>query len=168
MIVGTIAYMSPEQAAGQPVDARSDLFSFGVVLYELLAGRRPFDGATDLERLQALISQPAPSLSDASPDLPAELRNIVEKALEKDPAERYQTARELVIDLRRYTGDDDKYEACNDSRRHQTLEGDRCGSGGGAGLVRRGVLLPAPHPATHRQRHDCPRGFREHDWRFRV
>ncbi len=103
MIVGTMAYMSPEQAAGQPVDARSDLFSFGVVLYELVAGRRPFDGATDLERLQALISRPAPPLSDASPDLPAELRNVVEKALEKDPAERYQTARELVIDLRRLT-----------------------------------------------------------------
>ncbi len=62
MIVGTIAYMSPEQAAGQPVDARSDIFSFGVVLYELLAGRRPFEGATDLERLQALISRPAPPL----------------------------------------------------------------------------------------------------------
>ena len=103
MIVGTIAYMSPEQAAGQPVDARSDIFSFGVVLYELVAGRRPFDGATDLERLQALISRPAPPLADASPDLPAELRNVVEKALEKDPAERYQTARELVVDLRRLT-----------------------------------------------------------------
>ncbi len=102
-IVGTIAYMSPEQAAGQPVDARSDIFSFGVVLYELLAGRRPFEGATDLERLQALISRPAPPLADSSLDLPADLRNIVEKALEKDPAERYQTARELVIDLRRLT-----------------------------------------------------------------
>ena len=103
MIVGTIAYMSPEQAAGQPVDARSDIFSFGVVLYELLAGRRPFEGATDLERLQALISRPAPPLAESSLDLPADLRNIVEKALEKDPAERYQTARELVVDLRRLT-----------------------------------------------------------------
>ena len=103
MIVGTIAYMSPEQAAGQPVDARSDIFSFGVVLYELLAGRRPFEGATDLERLQALISRPAPPLAESSLDLPADLRNVVEKALEKDPAERYQTARELVVDLRRLT-----------------------------------------------------------------
>jgi serine/threonine protein kinase/Tfp pilus assembly protein PilF len=103
MIVGTITYMSPEQAAGQPVDARSDIFSFGVVLYELLAGRRPFDGATDLERLQALISRPAPPLAESSLDLPSDLRNLVEKALEKDPAERYQTARELVVDLRRLT-----------------------------------------------------------------
>jgi tetratricopeptide (TPR) repeat protein/predicted Ser/Thr protein kinase len=103
MIVGTIAYMSPEQAAGQPVDARSDIFSFGVVLYELLAGRRPFEGATDLERLQALISRPAPPLAELSLNVPADLRNVVEKALEKDPAERYQTARELVVDLRPVT-----------------------------------------------------------------
>jgi serine/threonine protein kinase/tetratricopeptide (TPR) repeat protein len=103
MIVGTIAYMSPEQAAGQPVDAHSDIFSFGVVLYELLAGRRPFEGATDLERLQALISRPAPPLAESSLDVPVGLRNVVEKALEKDPAERYQTARELVVDLRRLT-----------------------------------------------------------------
>jgi predicted Ser/Thr protein kinase len=103
MIVGTIAYMSPEQAAGQPVDARSDIFSFGVVLYELLAGRRPFEGTTDLERLQALVSRPAPPLAESSLDVPVGLRNVVEKALEKDPAERYQTARELVVDLRRLT-----------------------------------------------------------------
>jgi serine/threonine protein kinase/Tfp pilus assembly protein PilF len=102
MIVGTISYMSPEQAAGQPLDARSDIFSFGVVLYELLAGRRPFEGATDLERLQALVSRPAPPLAE-SLDLPVGLRNVVEKALEQDPAERYQTARELVVDLRRLT-----------------------------------------------------------------
>ena len=100
MIVGTIAYMSPEQASGRPVDARSDIFSFGVVLYELLAGRRPFAGSTDLERLQTIIHGAAPPLAE---DIPTALRAVVEKALEKDAAVRYQSRRELVIDLRRLT-----------------------------------------------------------------
>ena len=96
-IVGTIAYMSPEQASGRTLDARSDIFSFGVLLYEALAGVRPFTGATKLEVLQTIIhGTPAP-LSD---EIPISVRMIVEKALEKDPAERYQTMREMVIDLR--------------------------------------------------------------------
>src|ERR1035437_2829134 len=98
MIVGTIAYMSPEQASGRPVDARSDIFSFGVVLYELLAGRRPFAGATDLEVLQTVIHGAALPLGE---DVPPALRAVVEKALENAPADRYQSRRELVIDLRR-------------------------------------------------------------------
>jgi len=98
MIVGTIAYMSPEQALGGTVDARSDIFSFGIVLYELLAGRRPFEGATDLERVQSIIHGAAPPLAE---DLPPALRSLVAKALEKDPADRYQSMREMVIDLRR-------------------------------------------------------------------
>src|SRR5262249_24726671 len=77
------------------------IFSFGVVLYELLARRRPFDGKTDLEVMQSIIHQPAKSLSEVCPDLPVGLRIAVDKALEKDPAERYQTARDLVVDLRR-------------------------------------------------------------------
>ena len=101
MIVGTIAYMSPEQASGLPVDARSDIFSFGIVLYELLAGCRPFEGATNLERLQAILHQTAPPLTDSRPDLPVALRMAVDKALEKNPAERYQTMRDVVVDLRR-------------------------------------------------------------------
>jgi len=98
MVVGTIAYMSPEQAAGRPLDARSDIFSFGVVLYQMLAGRRPFDGATDLETLQTIIhgkAEPLPA------DVEAPLRAIVDKALRKDPSERYQSMREMVLDLRR-------------------------------------------------------------------
>ena len=101
LIVGSIGYMSPEQASGTPTDARSDIFSFGVVLYELLAGRRPFDGDTDVERLQAIVQRPAPPLAESCPDLPVVLRMTVEKALEKDPAERYQSMRDLVVDLRR-------------------------------------------------------------------
>jgi eukaryotic-like serine/threonine-protein kinase len=80
VIVGTIPYMSPEQASGKPLDARSDIFSFGVVLYELLAGRRPFEGATDLETLQTIIHGNAQPLG---PDVPPALRMAVEKALEK-------------------------------------------------------------------------------------
>ena len=100
VVIGTIAYMSPEQASGRPLDARSDIFSFGVVLYSMLSGRRPFEGATDLETLQSIIhGTPAP-LGD---EVPAPLRTVVEKALEKDPADRYQSMREMVVDLRRLT-----------------------------------------------------------------
>jgi serine/threonine protein kinase/Tol biopolymer transport system component len=98
VVVGTIAYMSPEQAAGKPLDARSDIFSFGVVLYETLTGRRPFAGATNLELLQTIIHRPPKALP---PDLPVALRLIVEKALENDPADRYQSMREMTIDMRR-------------------------------------------------------------------
>ena len=100
-IVGTIAYMSPEQASGRPVDARSDIFSFGVLLYELLTDQRPFRGATQLELLQTIIHGDPRPLSELRPDLPFALRLMVDKALEKDPAERYQTMRDLVVDLRR-------------------------------------------------------------------
>jgi hypothetical protein len=98
VIVGTIAYMSPEQAAAKPLDARSDVFSFGIVLYELLTGTRPFAGASDLEVLQQILHGSPQPLPEA---LPSSLRAIVEKALERDPADRYQSMREMVVDLRR-------------------------------------------------------------------
>jgi eukaryotic-like serine/threonine-protein kinase len=97
IIIGTIAYMSPEQAAGKTLDARSDMFSFGVVLYEMLAGHRPFKAATNLELLQQVIHGTPPPLSD---DVPEPLRLLVTKALEKDPAKRYASMRELVAALR--------------------------------------------------------------------
>jgi serine/threonine protein kinase/Tol biopolymer transport system component len=98
MVIGTIAYMSPEQASGKPLDARSDIFSIGVLLYELLAGRKPFTGASDLELLQTIVNGTPPPLEG---DTPLALRAVVEKALEKDPADRYQSMREMVVDLRR-------------------------------------------------------------------
>ena len=97
-IVGTVAYMSPEQASGRVLDARSDIFSFGVVLHELVSGSRLYAGATGLELLQKVIHEPARELGE---DVPEPLRAVVRKTLEKDPAERYQTVRDLVVDLRR-------------------------------------------------------------------
>jgi eukaryotic-like serine/threonine-protein kinase len=98
VVIGTVAYMSPEQTAGQPLDERSDIFSFGVVLYEALAGRRPFESANDLELMKTIMHGAPPPLPS---DLPEALRMAVDKALEKDPAERYQSMRELVVDLKR-------------------------------------------------------------------
>jgi len=98
VVVGTVAYMSPEQAAGKTLDARSDIFSFGVVLYELLCGHRPFVGDTELQVLKA-IAHSAAAPVDA--DIPEPLRLIVEKALEHNADERYQSMRELVVDMRR-------------------------------------------------------------------
>ena len=96
-IMGTIAYMSPEQASGQLLDGRSDMFSFGVVLYEMLADRRPFEAATSLELLQKVIhARPAP----LSENIPEPLRFLVMKALEKEPSHRYPTMRELAAALR--------------------------------------------------------------------
>jgi eukaryotic-like serine/threonine-protein kinase len=100
MIIGTFAYMSPEQASGRVTDARSDIFSFGIVLYELLTGRRPFTGGSDKELLHNIIGGTATPLNA---DVPIALRMIVEKALENAPADRYQSTRDLVVDLRRLT-----------------------------------------------------------------
>src|SRR5262249_48243970 len=94
---GTVAYMSPEQVSQLPLDQRSDIFSFGVVLYELLAGSQPFRGAADVDVLYAIVHQPAPALAE---HVPAALRAIVERALQKDPAQRYQSMRDLCADLR--------------------------------------------------------------------
>jgi serine/threonine protein kinase/Tol biopolymer transport system component len=97
-VVGTAAYMSPEQALGQPIDARSDVFSFAVVLSEMLAGRRPFEGSTELDTLHAIVHRPPEPLPASIPD---PLRTILDKALLKDPAHRVQTMREMVRELRR-------------------------------------------------------------------
>ncbi|MBU1677152.1 serine/threonine protein kinase, partial [bacterium] len=99
VVVGTAAYMSPEQAEGKPVDPRSDVFSLGVLLYEMITGRRPFAGETRLSTLTSVLrDQPRP-LVDFRADLPRHLGRILRRCLEKDPGLRYETARSVLYDL---------------------------------------------------------------------
>ncbi len=100
VILGTLAFMSPEQARGLEVDGRSDLFSLGVLLYEMLTGKLPFDGATTGDLLAAILSKEPEPLARTSPAIPAEMQWIVSKALRKDRTLRYQTARDFIADLR--------------------------------------------------------------------
>jgi serine/threonine-protein kinase len=95
-IVGTLRSMSPEQALGEEVDHRSDLFSLGVLLFELLAGKAPFRGSSPAETLQALVSQPPPSLPELAPGLPEELYALVAALLVKDPRRRLADASEVA------------------------------------------------------------------------
>jgi Tol biopolymer transport system component len=100
MIVGTIDYMSPEQATGRRLDPRSDIFSLGSILFEALTGEVPFSGETVVDTLHRIVRDKPPPLSAYRHDVPAELQRIVSKCLAKDPNERYQSAKELAIDLR--------------------------------------------------------------------
>lgn len=99
-VVGTPAYMSPEQALGQSVDCRSDVWSLGACLYELLAGRPPFEGSSE-SVLRQVVAAPFPTLED--PELPPELVAVVERAMEREPDARYPDARALAADIERYT-----------------------------------------------------------------
>ena len=100
MVIGTVSYMSPEQARGLPVDPRTDIFSLGVVIYEMVTGRRPFEGATASDLIVAILEKDPQPLSRASAQIPAQLEWIVAKALRKNRDERYQTVKDLGFDLK--------------------------------------------------------------------
>jgi len=102
-VMGTVGYMSPEQAQAKTaeIDSRSDTFSFGCILFEAATGHRPFEADSIIKSLHKLVYEPAPPLSDFNPHAPAELQRIISRCLEKDPEERYQTIRDVVIELRR-------------------------------------------------------------------
>jgi len=97
--VGTVAYMSPEQIRGQSVDARTDLFSLGVVLYEMLSGKRPFQRETPAEIMTAILREEPPDLSETNRSVPAALEHVVRHCLEKEPDSRFQSARDVVFAL---------------------------------------------------------------------
>jgi eukaryotic-like serine/threonine-protein kinase len=114
-ILGTVAYMSPEQAEGKPVDQRSDIFSLGIVLFEMATGRRPFKGDSNVSVLSAVLKDTPPLVTDLRPDLPREIARIIRHCLAKDPEARYQSAKDVRNDLRALKDDSDSGELARQS-----------------------------------------------------
>src|SRR5882672_5277640 len=102
MIMGTVGYMSPEQAQGKTneIDQRSDIFSFGCILFEAATGKKPFEGDSIVKSLHSLLYEPTPQIKDLNPSAPAELQRIVRRCLEKDADDRYQAIKEVAIELK--------------------------------------------------------------------
>ncbi len=100
IVMGTIGYMSPEQVQGKVIDQRSDIFSFGCILYEATTGHKPFHGESVIDSLHKIVYSQAPPIREFNPETPAELQRIIRKCLSKDPDERYQSIKDANIDLR--------------------------------------------------------------------
>ncbi len=132
IVIGTARYMSPEQARGLPVDARTDIWSLGVVLYEMVTGHAPFSGKTMSDVIVAVLSTHPTPLIAFAPNLPAELERIITKALRKDEEERYQLAKDLGLDLKALK-----------QRLEFEVELERSGEGRRSGAGRRLVTLTA-------------------------
>jgi eukaryotic-like serine/threonine-protein kinase len=98
-VLGTVGYMAPEQVQGKVVDERSDIFSFGCILYEAATRRRPFDADSDVETMHQIINVQPPPIAEVNPDVPAELRKLIRRCLAKDPEKRYQSMKDLSLEL---------------------------------------------------------------------
>jgi Tol biopolymer transport system component len=151
-IVGTVPYMGPEQIEGREVDGRTDIFSFGVVLYEMVAGRRPFTGDSRAALMAAIVAGEPPVLSGVQPLTPPSLARLVGRCLAKDPEDRWQSARDLAFELR-WIADSDSgvgVRAPSTSRLsgRTLLLGGVAAAAIGAGLLAGGKAIVWPRPAA--------------------
>ncbi len=133
MLIGTVAFMSPEQARGKEVDARTDVWSLGCVLYQMATGHLPFDGETPSDTIALLLQAAPPPLVKFAPGVPDELQRIVDRALEKKREDRYRSVEEMLSDLRELAKD---VEA-------QSRQGRPLVSGSGAGATSGRCRLPS-------------------------
>jgi eukaryotic-like serine/threonine-protein kinase len=134
-VLGTVGYMSPEQVRAHPVDHRSDIFSFGAVLYEMLSGKRAFRGASAVETMNAILKEDPPPLTETNRQLPPGLERIITHCLEKSPEERFQSARDIAFDLELLSGSTTTAVA--------PLDGSRRGRFGRPALVLAGAVALA-------------------------
>jgi serine/threonine protein kinase/Tol biopolymer transport system component len=145
-VMGTVGYMSPEQAQGRidQIDHRSDIFSFGCILYEALTRRRAFEGKDAIESLNKIIREQPPPLTDSNPDVPRDLQKLVRRCLQKDPEERYQTIKDVAIEIK-----DIRRETQSETGLHTTVPTGASATATSLPSDPAAITLSATAPTTH-------------------